>query len=51
METQFQNERQEYEKTIMALEEQSEQREKKYTVRSHVLSHLNIRIIVLRNRN
>ena len=32
MEMQFDNERQEYEKTIAALEEQSEQREEKYSV-------------------
>ncbi len=35
MESQFENERQEYEKIILALEEQSEQREQKYSVRSH----------------
>ena len=33
MEILFENERQEYERTIMALEEQSEQREQKYGVR------------------
>jgi len=33
METRFENERQEYEKTITALEEQSEKREQKYSVR------------------
>jgi len=36
MENQFENERQEYEKTITALEEQSEKREQKYSVRSNV---------------
>ncbi len=36
MEIQFENERQEYEKTITALEEQSEKREQKYSVRSTV---------------
>ncbi len=32
METQFENERQEYEKTIAELEQQSEKREQKYSV-------------------
>ena len=36
MQTQFDNERQEYEKTITALEEQSEQREQKYRVSSDI---------------
>ncbi len=36
MESHFENEREEYEKTILALEEQSEQREQKYCVRSRV---------------
>ncbi|CAF1491573.1 unnamed protein product [Rotaria sordida] len=36
METKFEYERQEYEKTIAALEEQSEKREQKYSVRSSV---------------
>ena len=35
MEMQFEIEREEYEKTIAALEEQSEQREEKYSVNSH----------------
>jgi hypothetical protein len=36
METHFKYERQEYEKTIAALEEQSDNREQKYSV-SHVI--------------
>jgi len=36
LETQFENDRKEYEKTITALEEQSEKREQKYSVRSTV---------------
>ena len=34
MEKRFENEKQEFEKTILALEEQSQQREQKYSVRS-----------------
>jgi hypothetical protein len=37
MEIQFEHEREEYEKTITALEEQSEKREEKYSVRSRVM--------------
>ena len=36
MEIQFENERQVYEKTIAALEEQSEKREQKYSVSSYL---------------
>jgi hypothetical protein len=35
IETQFENERQEYERTIAELDEQSEKREQKYSVRSN----------------
>lgn len=37
MEAHFEHERQEYENTIAALEEQSEQREQKYKVRSSAM--------------
>lgn len=44
LESQFENDRLEYEKTIAALEEQSEKREQKYSVRSSVtfVSHESI---------